>query len=236
MAKTKQIVRGKALKKEWHPIKSTKAFNSTPLGESYVTSAEQLINRHLTVNLANLTGDIRQQGISLYFKVSEIDEGAGVADVVGYESSSAQLKRLVKRGVERLDDSISCVTSDGKRLKIKPFAVTRNNASKYKMRLMRNLLKKNLVKEVGSKNYTSLLRDIISNQLQTTLKSSVKKISPLRALAIRKLELVEDAGAGGDSKAEKAAATEGEAKQEESSEKREEPEKEPEPEKTGPES
>ena len=111
--------------------------------------------------------------------------------MVGYEASSAQLKRLVRRGVERLDDSVICSTSDGKRLKIKPFAVTKTSTSKYKLRLMRGILKKTLVEEVGKQNFDSLVRAVISNKLQSTLKSVAKKVFPLRVLAIRKLELVD---------------------------------------------
>ena len=208
MVKPKHVVKGKVLKKEWYPIKSTRAFNSTALGESYVVSPSLLLDRRLTVNLANLTGDIRQQGVSLHFRISEVDRGAGVADVVGYEASSAQLKRLVRRGVERLDDSVVCLTSDGKRLKVKPFAVTRASASKYKLRLMRGLLRKALVEEVGKQDFDSLVRSVISNKLQSTLKSVAKKVFPLRVFAIRKLELVDSGvksvggslGAGGDKK------------------------------------
>ena len=190
MVKSKRMVRGKILKKEWHPIRSTKSFNSTPLGEGYVNSSDQLLDRHLTVNLANLTGDMRQQGTSLKFRVSEIDNGVGVAGVVGYEASHSQLRRFVRKGIDRLDDSIECRTQDNFPVRVKPFAITKTSTSKYKVRVMRNFLRKELVREIKKQDYDSLIRNIISNKLQSELKSRVKEIFPLRTFAIRKLELV----------------------------------------------
>ena len=191
MVKTKRIVKGRIVKKEWHPIRSTKSFNSTPLGEGYVNSPSQLLDRCLTVNLANLTGDMRQQGTSLKFKISDVDNGVGIAGVVGYEASHSQLRRFVRKGIDRMDDSIECRTEDGFAVRVKPFAVTKTSTSKYKVRIMRNFLRKALVKEVKKQSYDSLIRNIIANKLQSDLKSKVKEIFPLRTFAIRKLELVE---------------------------------------------
>ena len=191
MVKNKRVIKGKILKKEWHPIRSTKSFNSTSLGDGYVNSPDQLLNRHLTVNLANLTGDMRQQGTSLKFKVSEVDNGVGIAGIIGYEASSSQLKRFVRKGVDRLDDSIECRTGDNFSVRIKPFSITKTCVSKHKARVMRNLLRQELVKEIRKQNYDSLIRSIIADKLQSNLKSKIKGIFPLRAFAIRKLELVE---------------------------------------------
>jgi len=185
----RQQFKGKLMKKEWHPIVSSKAFDSVVLGETYISDAATMVNSQLTVNLANLTGDIRQQGINLKFRISEVDKGSGVANVIGYEASSAQLRRLVRRGVERLDDSIECKTSDGQLVKVKPFAVTRAAASKAKLSLIRKKLREAITEEVAKLTFDNLVKSIISHNLQTYLKNSVKKLLPLRAIEIRKLEL-----------------------------------------------
>ncbi len=190
MVKAVQQVKGKILKKSWYPIVSTKSFDSTYLGECYVAEPSMMLDRTLTVNLANLTGDIRQQGISLQFRISEIEEGKGTARVVGYDASPAQLRRLVRKGVERLDDSIVCKTSAGELVSIKPFAVTRTSSSKSKLSLIRKLLREELAKEMLSQTFDDIIKTAISNKLQTSLKTAVKKILPLKALEIRRLRLV----------------------------------------------
>ena len=186
-------VKGKVLKKEWRAIKATPAFDSQILGETYVSDPAIMQGRMLTVNLANLTGDIRQQGISLKFEVDEVTDGVGVASIIGYESSSTQLRRLVRRGVERLDDSINCTTSEGRIIKVKPFAVTRAGASKTKVSLVRKQIRTILATEIAKMTTDELVKSIISNKLQASLKTSLKKLMPLRAVEIRKLKVLESA-------------------------------------------
>ncbi len=190
MAKAVQLVKGKILKKSWYPIISTKSFDSTCLGECYVADPLMMIDRTLTVNLANLTGDIRQQGISLQFRISEVEDGKGIARVIGYDASPAQLRRLVRRGVERLDDSVVCETSSGELVKVKPFAVTRTAASKSRISTVRKLLREEFSKEMRSQTFDDIIKMAISNKLQTSLKTAVKKVFPLKALEIRRLRLV----------------------------------------------
>ena len=195
-----QQVKGKMLKKHWYPIRATKAFDSTFLGESYVASPSMLLNRHLTMNLANLTGDIKQQGISLRFVISEVSDEAGIASVISYEASPSQLRRLVRRGVEILNDSISCTTADNRKVRVKPFAVTKTQTSKRKLTVMRVYLRKALKDEVGKHNFDELIRSVVGNKLQVSLKEGLKKIYPVRALEIRKFELTESGKDAGDLK------------------------------------
>lgn len=192
MVKAAQIVKGKVLKKSWHTILSTKAFNSTLLGETYVVEPAAMTGMHLTVNLANLTGDIRQQGISLKFRVNEVDNGSGIASVIGYESSPSQLRRLVRRGVERMDDSVECRTSEGKLIVVKPFAVTRASTGKSKISLVRKNLRAVIISETAKHTFDDIVKNVISHEFQNLLKGSIKKILPLRALEIRKLEIVSE--------------------------------------------
>ncbi|MBI2664230.1 hypothetical protein HYX10_02705 [Candidatus Woesearchaeota archaeon] len=190
MAKAQPQIKGKLIKKQWHSIVAGKDFNSADLGETLAADPSSMMHRQLTVNLANLTGDIRQQGISLQFKVSEIRDGKGIAGVTGYEASASQLHRLVRRGVERLDDSIECMTSDGVTIKIKPFAVTKSAVSKSKLRLMRARLREALRAESAKTTYSDFMQSVISHKLQSLLKDATRKIYPLRAIEIRKLVII----------------------------------------------
>lgn len=203
MAKAQLQVKGKLQKKSWHPIIATKAFDSAPLGETYVAEPSAMADMRLSVNLANLTGDIRQQGVSLKFRVLGVDKGSGIAGVVGYDTSQSQLRRLVRRGVERLDDSIQCSTSDGKTVKIKPFAVTKAGTGKTKLSLVRKKLRETITNHAARQTFDELIKDIISHKLQSSLKNDSRNIFPLRFVEIRKLELVSAENTSKDAETEK---------------------------------
>ena len=57
---------------------------------------------------------------------------------------------------------------------------------------MRRKLREAITNEAAKQTFDELIRNVISHKLQSSLKSSVKKILPLRALEIRRLNLVSE--------------------------------------------
>jgi small subunit ribosomal protein S3Ae len=182
----------KIVKKEWLSIKASKFFNNEMLGECYVTGPDDLIGRSISVNLANITGDIRQQSITLKFIINSVDEGAGIADVKGYEMAPASIKRVVRRGSNRLDESIVCKTSDDKSVKIKPMIVTRTLTKSAVHRALRKALIASVASQVKKHTFESLINEILTSKIQIGVKSDLKKIYPLKSVEIRVLETVEE--------------------------------------------
>src|SRR3989338_8547941 len=162
MAEAKQV---KIIRKKWLPIKASKFFDSEMLGESYVVGSDQLMGRTVSANLANLTGDIRQQSVTLKFVVTSLDGEAGVADVVGYQMAASAIRRIVRRGSDRLDESFVCETSDGKKVRIKPMAITKTITNRAVHRSLRKMLVDSLVKIVKKHTFDSLINELITSKL-----------------------------------------------------------------------
>jgi len=192
-AKAKGKFRGrKVAEKKWHSIYTSKSFNSTFIGECPVVSAEDLRGRTVTVSLANLTGEIRQQGTSLKFEINEIKDGSGIADIVGYEAAPTQLKRIIRKGVERIDDSFRCRTGDNKLVVIKPFAVTRVSTNNSKVKQLRKAIHTLLQNEISRNSFENVIHGIITTKLQKSIRTSLKKLHPLAAFEIKKLQIVKE--------------------------------------------
>ncbi len=195
MAEAKQI---KIIRKKWLPIKASKFFDSELLGESYVVGADQLMGRTVAANLANLTGDIRQQSVTLSFIVTSLDGEAGVADVIGYSMASSAIRRIVRRGSDRLDESLVCDTSDAKKVRIKPMIITKSVTNSGVHHLLRKMLVSSIVKMVKQHTFESLINEIITAKLQVALKGELKKVYPLKAVEISALKLLHEGKEGGE--------------------------------------
>ena len=189
MAEPKQAL--KIVKKKWLPIMASKFFDSELLGESYVVGPEQLLARTVAANLANPTGDIRQQSVTLKFVVNSLNGEAGVADVIGYEMASSAIRRIVRRGSDRLDESLICETSDGRKVRIKPMMITKAMTNSAVHRLLRKVLVSSLAKLVRNHTFESLINDVITSKLQMAVKGELKKIYPLKAVEITALKLLQ---------------------------------------------
>lgn len=188
MAEPKQAL--KIVKKKWLQIRASKFFDSELLGDCYVAGPELLMGRTVSANLANLTGDIRQQSVTLKFIVTSMDGEAGIADVVGYQMAPSAIRRIVRRGSDRLDESFVCETSDGRKVRIKPMAITKTITNSAVHRSLRKLLVGILVKMVKKHTFDSLINEVITSKLQMEVKAELKKVYPLKAVEITSLWLL----------------------------------------------
>ena len=200
MAEAKQAL--KIVKKKWLQIKASEFFNHEFLGECYVPGPEHLLGRTIAANLANLTGDIRQQSVTLKFLVTSLDGDAGIADVVSCEMAPSSIRRIVRRGSDRIDESFVCEAENGQKVRIKPMIITKAAANSAVHHLLRKALVNSLVKYVKNHTFESLINEIITSKLQTTVKSELKKIYPLKAVEVRALEIVREERKGEEKEGE----------------------------------
>src|SRR3989338_1396914 len=196
MAEAKQAL--KIVKKKWLLIRASKFFNNELLGECYVPGPEHLLGRTISANLANLTGDIRQQSVTLKFLVTSLENDAGIADVVSCEMSPSAIRRIVRKGSDRIDESFICEAENGQKVRIKPMIITKAASNSAVHRLLRKALVSSLVKYVRKHTFESLINEVITSKLQTTVKSELKKIYPLKAVEVRVLEIVHGEKNGGE--------------------------------------
>ncbi|MBI2133434.1 hypothetical protein HYU11_02010 [Candidatus Woesearchaeota archaeon] len=188
MADQKQAL--KVVKKKWVTITATKSFDESVLGESLVASPSELKGRIISVNLATLTDDIKQQHISLKFVINEVENDKAVGELIAFEVMPAAIKRLVRRGATRIDSSFVCETADGKKARIKPFLLTKAYAKGLISKKLRKMLNEHIASEVKKVSFDDLVRTLIGNKLQTNAKQVLKKVYPVRSCEIKSVQVV----------------------------------------------
>ncbi len=210
MAEAKQAL--KIVKKKWLLIKASKFFNNELLGECYVPGPEHLLGRTISANLANLTGDVRQQSVTLKFLVTSFENDAGIADVVSCEMAPSAIRRIVRKGSDRIDESFICEAENRQKVRIKPMIITKAATNSAVHRLLRKALVSSIAKYVRKHTFESLINEIITSKLQTTVKSELKKVYPLKAVEVRALEIVREEKKGEEKESDaKSEAGEGKA-------------------------
>lgn len=185
------MVKTKVARKEWYPILAPKMFQNAVLGETYVYEPQQIMGKGMVSNLMNLTNDVKRQNINIMFRVSSVQNGKAFADVIGYHMLQSSIKRMVRRNIDRIDMSFSCVTSDNKNLRLKPLLITRSATKGSVLAKMRRIAQDFLVKYVNSMTYDNFVNDIVSHKVQASLKSELNKTYPLRVCEIRCMEIVD---------------------------------------------
>lgn len=184
------MLKQKIIKKEWYPILAPKIFKNAVLGETHVFEPEHMIGKSLTKNLMNLTEDVKRQNINVSFKVSGVQNGKGMTDVVGYYVVQSSIRRMIRKDIEKIVMSFPCKTSDNKDLRVKPLLITRSSTTGSVATRMRKNAQDFLVRYIGSVSYDNLINDLVDHKLQNSLRKIMNKIYPVRVCEIKSLEVV----------------------------------------------
>jgi len=185
------MVKAKIMKKEWYPILAPKIFQNTVLGETPVFEPGQMLGKGLTINLTNLTHDVKRQNININFEIVNVENGKGFTEVVGYNMVQSTIRRLVRKNIEKIDMSFSCKTSDNKNLRIKPLMITRSATTGSVAAKIRRNAQNFIVDYIGKISYDNFVNDLVSHKMQSYLRKDLSKIYPLRICEIRSMEIVD---------------------------------------------
>jgi len=185
MAKTKKVSKIKTKRKIWFKIFSPKLFGQKEIGESYLSSADQAIGRKLKVNMKELTGNVRDQNVSINFKINKVDGSSLRTEVIGYQLSTAYVKRSVRKNTGRADSTFKLKTKNGKDVILKSFIVTRNKTQRSVRTILRSKLEEFLKEELNKSDFISFVEKLIAYRIQSIAKKQLSKICPLREVAIR---------------------------------------------------
>jgi small subunit ribosomal protein S3Ae len=195
MANPIKKIETKAKKKRWCTLIAPKTFLEQEIGETLFELPKSIIGKKVTVNLMALTGDPKKQGFNVTFEITEVKENSAMTECIAFEMTPASVKRMVRRGRERLDDSFVAMTNDGKLVRIKPFMLTRFNTSKSVTTAIRKLVQREVQKYVNSNTFDSVVKDLVANRLQSKVRELLKKIYPTNVFEIRRLYLLSKAEA-----------------------------------------
>lgn len=178
-------------KKRWHKIIAPKLFNEMIIGETPALEPNTLVGRTLRINMLTLTGDIKKQSIDITFEIEKVMGDTAYTRIRKFEMNPAAVRRFIRRGKNRVDDSFVCLTADNKKVRIKPFLVTFAKTSKSVLCVLRVKSRQFLARVIRGMTYEMLCREIAIYSLQKMMRDTIKKIYPLRVCEIRVMEIYE---------------------------------------------
>ncbi len=189
MAK-KKIVKAVGKKKIWVEILAPKLFNEQSIGETNVFEAKQAVGKGISVNMASLTGSHKKQTITISFNITGLREGKAITEIRGYKLANSSVKRMMRRGKAKIEDSFVCFTSDKVKIRVKPIVVTRTRANNSTLTSIRKALR-NMISSAASKlTYAKMMEEVINYRIQKGMFESAKKVFPVSVCEIRWIHLV----------------------------------------------
>ncbi|HLP79462.1 MAG TPA: hypothetical protein VK158_02410 [Acidobacteriota bacterium] len=195
-------------KKKWVAIHAPAQYENTYLGETLVMENKLVLNKPITVNVMHLTKNVKKQNLNLTFKVTDIVEGKATTKAVAFEMQPASIKRLVRGGRDRVDESFIVKSKDAQYARVKPLFITKNHQPSTVKTKLRRLTISIVRKYVAEVAFEDFMKDVVDGKVQKIVRDKLVKITPLRNCEIRVVELIENFTALKARKLEKRAAKE----------------------------
>lgn len=187
MAEKRKQQGGKVKKKHWAQILAPKVFDNVIIGEAHIYEKEELLGKSVSTNLMTITDDPRKQGFSIRFDVKEVKDGKGYTQVVGVSMTPSAVKRLMRRGRDKVDDSFLLKIAGGRLVRVKPVMVTNTKCSKAAQTDIRLTVRKRLRDHFARMRFEDISKEIVDGKLQRMLKDLCNKTHPIRSSDIREL-------------------------------------------------
>lgn len=177
-------------KKRWIKVIGPVEFNNILLGESYVIDPNNLLGKKIQLNLSNLIGDMKRQNIVVGFKIKEIKGNDAYAELISYGMLQTHIRRLVRTGQDKIEDSFVVETKDNIKIRIKTIILTKNKTKNSVLTKIMMYGRDAIKTSFSNNSFKQELGNIILLQLQRKLKQEMNKIYPLSVFEIKKLEIM----------------------------------------------
>lgn len=191
MAKTDNaIVKWK--KKKWYQLIAPKEYDSQVVGETLAIEKEELIGKKVAVNLMYLTKNPKKQNISVTFTITEVKDHNCSLKTSQFEIIPSSIKRLVRSGRDRIDDSFIVKSKDGVYARVKPLLITKSHQPQSIQTKIRMQATQFLREQAASMEFESFVKAIVEAKMQKSLRDVLNKAALMRNAEIRRIDLIEN--------------------------------------------
>jgi len=150
-------------------------------------SPKDIENKNIKLDLTRM---LKGKSLEATFKVKTENEKI-YAYPTKIKLMSYFIRRMMRKKISYVEDSFK-TNSQESVLIVKPFLITRKKVSRAIRKTLRNKTKNWLEEYISKKKNNEIFLDILSNKLQKSLSTFLKKVYPLSLCEIRVLEIERD--------------------------------------------
>lgn len=185
-AETKKGWKGK----EWYEVVAPQMFDSQVLSETPASDVNQLMDRTLTVNASEISGNPAKYYYKLHFRVTDVEGNRAVTEFDGHTCARDSISRMVRRRADRIDTRDEITLDDGTEMVVKVVATTLRNTSTDVRTAIREEISETLQTITGGMSLDSFVEEMLSGSLQQLVQDRVSSVYPITGLEINKTQVV----------------------------------------------
>ena len=129
--------------------------------------------------------------VKVKFQITHTIGSDAITEFIGHEVAKDHIRRQVRRARSKVDDTVDVVTEDGYYIRIKPIIITHRTAKSSQKQEMRARARDVILKFGATSTWVTVQKSIMDGTLENSIKDSISAIHPVRAVMLRKSQLIQ---------------------------------------------
>ncbi|AFL67295.1 30S ribosomal protein S3ae [Desulfurococcus amylolyticus] len=189
-SKHRAVVKDKWKMKKWYEVVAPTSFGGITLGSTPADDPEKLIGRVIETTLYDITGDITQVHVKLYFQVISVDGNKALTRFKGHELARDYMRSLVRRKSSKIQGIFDITTKDGYVLRVTIVALTSYRCNTSQKKAIRRVMREYIFKKASELTLDELVQEIMSYKISNEIAELARKIYPIRRVEVYKTKLL----------------------------------------------
>jgi ribosomal protein S3AE len=152
----------------------------------YAYAPEMLVGQVVKVDL---TRNLKGKSFELRARVFKAENGELEGEPISVALAGSYIRRMMRTGIDYVEDSFETACKD-KKVRVKPFFITRNKVSRAVRKTIRDGARKFLEDNFKARSAMEVFSDLTANKTQKELFTRLKKLYPLALCEIRVFEII----------------------------------------------
>jgi|TARA_B100001250_G_scaffold73034_2_gene59592 small subunit ribosomal protein S3Ae len=184
--------RDKWKSKRWFSIRAPRnPWSFRVIGETLAEEPEMLIGRNFEIMQNELDGDFSKMHVKIRFRVVDVLGTDALTEFIGHQMMQDHIRRQIRRDRGKIDDTVDIVTEDGYYVRFKPLIITRERAKSSQKNEIRTIARNIILKTGASSTWVDMQKSVMDGELEAKIKEGTSKITPIRAVMIRRTQLIQ---------------------------------------------
>ncbi len=178
--------------KRWFSIRAPRnPWSFRVIGETLAEEPEMLIGRNFEIMQNELDGDFSKMHVKIRFRVVDVLGTDALTEFIGHQMMQDHIRRQIRRDRGKIDDTVDVVTEDGYYVRFKPLILTRERAKSSQKNEIRTIARNIILKTGASSTWVDMQKSVMDGELEAKIKEGASKITPIRAVMIRRTQLIQ---------------------------------------------
>ncbi len=179
--------------KRWYTIRAPRhPWDFKRIGETIGESDEHIIGRVYEMTQQEFDGNFSKMHVVMRFRVTECVGQDALTTFIGHHHQTDHTRRQIRRYRGKVDDVVDVVTTDGYLVRMKPLIITQQRVQTSVKQDMRTRTREIIIAFAAKNTYAGVQNALLDGKLEEEIEKAVKSIYPVRSVAIRKSQLLQE--------------------------------------------